>query len=103
MLRSFTHILLILKSDEGEPQAKLARLVYRMLRYGMKHVDQGAAFYQAQHRHSLMTHLKSQAVSRGYQVTPNTRSGLISRNLRGSKANQRTQMTWMLQKFIEII
>ena len=30
--------------------AKLARLVYRMLRYGMKYVDQGAEFYEAQHR-----------------------------------------------------
>jgi transposase len=30
--------------------AKLARLVYRMLRYGMKYVDQGAAVYEAQHR-----------------------------------------------------
>jgi hypothetical protein len=28
--------------------AKLARLVYRMLRYGMKYVDQGAAFYELQ-------------------------------------------------------
>src|SRR2546430_9051889 len=31
--------------------AKLARLIYRMLRYGMKYVDQGAAFYELQHRH----------------------------------------------------
>jgi len=30
--------------------AKLARLVYRMMRYGMKYVDQGARFYEAQHR-----------------------------------------------------
>jgi transposase len=30
--------------------AKLARLVYRMLRYGMKYVDRGAEFYEAQHR-----------------------------------------------------
>jgi transposase len=30
--------------------AKLARLVYRMLRYGMKYLDKGAATYQAQHR-----------------------------------------------------
>src|SRR5438876_7313446 len=30
--------------------AKLARLVYRMLRYGMKYVDQGAAFYELRHR-----------------------------------------------------
>ena len=30
--------------------AKLARLVYRMLRYGMRFVDQGTEFYEAQHR-----------------------------------------------------
>jgi hypothetical protein len=30
--------------------AKLARLVYRMLRYGMKYVDKEAAFYDAEHR-----------------------------------------------------
>src|SRR6202008_3581349 len=30
--------------------AKLARLVYRMLRYGMKYVDKGVDFYQLQHR-----------------------------------------------------
>ncbi len=29
--------------------AKLARLVYRMLRYGMKYVDQGAELYETQH------------------------------------------------------
>jgi len=30
--------------------AKLARLVYRMLRYGMQFVDRGAVFYDARHR-----------------------------------------------------
>ena len=30
--------------------AKLARLVYRMLRYGMQYVDRGAQFYGEQHR-----------------------------------------------------
>src|SRR5206468_5692217 len=30
--------------------AKLARLVYRMLRYGMKYVDQGAKIYELRHR-----------------------------------------------------
>src|SRR4051794_2728603 len=30
--------------------AKLARLVYRMLRYGMQFVDKGAEYYQARHR-----------------------------------------------------
>ena len=38
--------------------AKLARLVYRMLRYGMKYVDQGAEFYEAQHRKQQVIHLK---------------------------------------------
>jgi transposase len=50
--------------------AKLARLVYRMLRYGMKYVDQGAAFYQAQHRQLQIKQLKLKAAKLGYQVTP---------------------------------
>jgi transposase len=48
--------------------AKLARLVYRMLRYGMKYVDKGATFYQAQHRHLQIKHLKWKAASLGYQL-----------------------------------
>jgi transposase len=50
--------------------AKLARLVYRMLRYGMKYVDQGAAFYEAHHRQLQIKHLKWKAASLGYHVTP---------------------------------
>ena len=38
--------------------AKLARLIYRMLRHGMKYVDQGAAFYEAQHRQVQIKQLK---------------------------------------------
>jgi transposase len=48
--------------------AKLARLVYRMLRYGMKYVDKGAATYQAQHRQSQIRQLKRKAASLGYQL-----------------------------------
>jgi len=48
--------------------AKLARLVYRMLRYGMKYVDQGAAFYEAQHRQLQIKHLKWKAATLGYQL-----------------------------------
>src|ERR1700758_4889213 len=48
--------------------AKLARLVYRMLRYGMKYVDQGAAFYEAQHRHLQIKHLKWKAAKLGFQI-----------------------------------
>jgi hypothetical protein len=50
--------------------AKLARLIYRMLRYGMKYVDQGAASYEAQHKQRQIKQLKWKAASLGYQVTP---------------------------------
>jgi transposase len=50
--------------------AKLARLVYRMLRYGMKYVDQGAAFYEAQHKQLQIKQLKWKAAKLGYKVTP---------------------------------
>jgi transposase len=48
--------------------AKLARLVYRMLRYGMKYVDQGAVFYEAQHRLSQIKQLKWKAHKLGFQI-----------------------------------
>jgi transposase len=48
--------------------AKLARLVYRMLRYGMKYVDQGAAFYEAQHRQVQIKQLKWKAAKLGFQI-----------------------------------
>ena len=48
--------------------AKLARLVYRMLRYGMKYVDQGAKFYEAQHRKQQISHLKWKAAKLGFQI-----------------------------------
>jgi transposase len=50
--------------------AKLARLVYRMLRYGMKYVDQGAAFYELRHRQLQIKRLKAKAEKLGYRVTP---------------------------------
>jgi transposase len=49
--------------------AKLARLVYRMLRYGMKYVDQGAAFYDLKHRELQVQQLKWKAAKLGYKVT----------------------------------
>ena len=48
--------------------AKLARLVYRMLRYGMKYMDQGAKFYEAQHRELQIRQLKWKAAKLGFQV-----------------------------------
>src|SRR5215471_10678201 len=50
--------------------AKLARLVYRMLRYGMKYADKGAAFYELQHRQLKVKQLKWKAASLGYQLIP---------------------------------
>src|SRR5215470_3729500 len=48
--------------------AKLARLIYRMLRHGMKYVDQGAAFYEAQHRQVQIKQLKWKAAKLGFQI-----------------------------------
>ncbi|MGB8065157.1 MAG: IS110 family transposase [Candidatus Sulfotelmatobacter sp.] len=48
--------------------AKLARLVYRMLRYGMKFVDKGAELYDAQYRKQQVTHLKRKAAQLGLQI-----------------------------------
>jgi len=48
--------------------AKLARVIYRMLRHGMKYVDQGAAFYEAQHRQVQIKQLKWKAAKLGFQI-----------------------------------
>jgi transposase len=46
--------------------AKLARLVYRILRYGMKYVDRGVEFYEAQHRGRQIKNLRSTAAKLGF-------------------------------------
>jgi len=48
--------------------AKLARLLYRMLRYGMKYLDRGAAFYDAEHRRLQIKHLKWKAANLGLRI-----------------------------------
>ena len=48
--------------------AKLARLVYRMLRYGMKYTDRGAALYEAQQRTRQIENLKWKAGQLGFRV-----------------------------------
>jgi len=48
--------------------AKLARLVYRVLRHGMKYVDQGAEKYEFQHRQHQINSLKRKAMMLGFQV-----------------------------------
>ena len=48
--------------------AKLARLVYRMLRYGMQYIDKGSEFYEAQHRKLQINRLKWKASQLGFQI-----------------------------------
>lgn len=48
--------------------AKLARLVYRMLRYGMQYVDQGAELYEARHRQRQIHSLKLKAAELGFAI-----------------------------------
>jgi transposase len=48
--------------------AMLARLVYRMLRYGMKYVDRGAKIYEAQHRQRQIGQLKWNAAKLGLRI-----------------------------------
>ncbi len=49
--------------------AKLARLIYRMLRYGIQFVDFGVAHYEQQQRQRDISNLKRKAGSLGFQVT----------------------------------
>jgi transposase len=48
--------------------AKLARLVYRMLRFGMKFVDKGAEIYETQHRQRQIHSLNRKAAQMGFQL-----------------------------------
>jgi transposase len=48
--------------------AKLARLVYRILRYGVQYLDGGVEFYQAQHRRLQIKHLRSNAAKLGFRL-----------------------------------
>jgi hypothetical protein len=48
--------------------AKLARLIYRMLRYGMKYIDLGAEIYEAQYHNQQVRYLKHTAAKLGLQI-----------------------------------
>jgi transposase len=63
-------VALLLVGSRPSPMAAKLALVYRMLRYGVKYVDKGAAFYDAEHRQQQIKHLKRKAASLGYEVTP---------------------------------
>jgi transposase len=48
--------------------AKLARLVYRMLRYGQEYVDKGSAQYQARYHEQQIRQLKKKAAQHGFTL-----------------------------------
>jgi transposase len=52
--------------------AKLARLIYRMLRYGTKYVDQGSHFYELQQRTRDIRRLKLKAATLEFQLIQST-------------------------------
>jgi len=63
-----------LRSKLGAPKAitamahKLARLVYRMLRFGQEYVDKGTQYYEKKYRQQQIDLLKKNAAKLGFQV-----------------------------------
>ena len=64
-----------LKARLGAPKAltaaayKLARILYRMLKYGAAYVDQGETVYEERYRDRLLRNLKRRAAELGFQLT----------------------------------
>jgi hypothetical protein len=67
-----------LRSKLGAPKAiaamahRLARLVYRMLKYGQQYVDKGALYYEQRNRQQQIEFLRKKAA----QTRPHTCAGL---------------------------
>jgi len=63
-----------LRTRLGAPKAitamahKLARLVYRMLKYGQEYVDKGMQYYEERHRSQQIELLKKKAANLGLQI-----------------------------------
>jgi transposase len=63
-----------LRTRLGAPKAitamahKLARLVYRMLKYGQEYVDKGMQYYEDQYRSQQVEQLKKRAAKLGLQI-----------------------------------
>jgi len=53
---------------------KLARIVYRMLKYGQQYRDAGVRYYEEKYQHHLVRRLHKQAAAFGFQLTPQQRS-----------------------------
>ena len=64
-----------LRSKLGAPKAitamahRLARLVYRMLKYGQQYVDKGAEYYERRNRQQQIEFLRKKAAQLGLRVT----------------------------------
>jgi transposase len=64
-----------LRSKLGAPKAitamahRLARLLYRMLKYGQQYVDKGAEYYEQRNRQQQIEFLRKKAAQLGLQVT----------------------------------
>lgn len=67
-----------LRARLGAPKAitamahKLARLIYRMLKYGKEYADRGAAYYEAKYRERQLKWLRKQAAALNLQLVPIT-------------------------------
>ncbi len=65
-----------LRSKLGAPKAitamahQLARLVYRMLKYGQQYVDRGAEYYEQRNRQQQIEFVRKKAAHLGLQVSP---------------------------------
>jgi hypothetical protein len=51
----------------------LARLVYRMLKFGHDYVDRGVEFYEAKYEHQQPQRIRKQAAALQMQLIPPTR------------------------------
>lgn len=65
-----------LRTKLGAPKAitamahKLARLVYRMLKYGQQFVDKGMEYYEQRYRNQQIRLLQKRAAKLGMQLVP---------------------------------
>jgi transposase len=65
-----------LRTKLGAPKAmtamahRLARLVYRMLKYGQQYVDKGTEYYEQRYQNQQIHLLQKMASKLGFQVTP---------------------------------
>ena len=49
---------------------KLARLFYRMLKFGAAYVEQGQTYYEQKYKERLLYNLSKRAKELGFQLTP---------------------------------